>query len=30
MSLKFSEAVHLVVDGFRRFFQELYRTPPGC
>jgi hypothetical protein len=30
MKMSFTEAVHLAVDGFRRFFQELYKTPPGC
>ena len=30
MSKSFSDAVRVFVDGVRRLFQELYRTPPGC
>ncbi len=30
MSMSFSDAVRAFVDGVRRLFRELYRTPPGC
>jgi len=30
MKMSFPDAVRAIVDGVRRFFEELYRTPPGC
>ena len=30
MKMTIADAVRSVVDGVRRLFEELYRTPPGC
>jgi hypothetical protein len=30
MKFDFAGAVRNFADGVRRFFHELYRTPPGC
>jgi hypothetical protein len=30
MNTTLSDAVRAIVDGVRRLFEELYRTPPGC
>jgi len=30
MTMSLLDAVRAIVDGVRRLFEELYRTPPGC
>ena len=30
MNMSFTNAARMFVDGIRRLFIELYKTPPGC